>query len=92
MDNKDIFTVMITKSDDNVQEIASDCVLVLAHNIQSEDESDFNMLLNSSTSGKTMFMLLQAIDQAKQQILDSDEELKRIYLTSQVLRKGDDDA
>lgn len=85
MDNKNIFTVSITGAGGEVRDYVSDCVLVIAHKLDAEESDNFDMSLNGSTSGETMFKLLQAIDQTKQQILDSDEELKKIYNVSQTL-------
>ncbi len=82
MESNAIFSVIVTGAENAVREFTSDCVLVLAHKLDSDD---FDMSLNSSASGKTMFMLLQAIDQAKQQILDGDAELKKIYNVSQAI-------
>lgn len=81
MTNKDIFTVTITGADGEVREFASDCVIVIAHNTHEdvEQELGFNMSLNISAQNSTTLMLLEAMDQAKQQILDSDPELEKAY-------------
>ena len=85
MENQNIFTVSVTGANNKVHNYASDCVLVIAHKLGAENEDNFDMSLYSSTSGETMFKLLQAMDQAKQQILDSDEEHKKIYNVSQAI-------
>ncbi|MCM1296904.1 MAG: hypothetical protein NC311_15300 [Muribaculaceae bacterium] len=81
MKNEQIFTVTITGAENEVREYASDCVFVLAHNA-SEDANGalgFNMSLNMSANRGTTLMLLEAMDQAKQQILDSDPKLRNMY-------------
>ncbi len=81
MDTKDLFTVTITGADTEISSFASDCVLVVAHKVSENDESgtDFSMSLNTTASGATLLMLLDAMDRAKEQILESEPKLMEIY-------------
>lgn len=81
MKNKDLFTITVKGQNDKVREYVSDCAIVIAHSAQA-DESDqlaFNMSLNNSSDIKTTLMLLEAMEQAIQQILDSDPKLRKGY-------------
>lgn len=81
MDTKDLFTVMITGADNEIASFVSDCVIVVSHKVSENGEpgSEFSMSLNTTASGATLLMLLDAMDRAKQQILESDPKLNDIY-------------
>ena len=88
MGSENIFTVTVMGAYNDVREYVSDCVLVIAHG----DREDFNMSFNVSSNNATTLMLLEAMDQAKQQLLDSDPELEKMYNKLQMLKKGDGNA
>lgn len=81
MKNNDLFTITVKSGNDKVREYVSDCAIVIAHSTQADetDQLAFNMSLNNSSDIKTTLMLLEAMEQAMQQILDSDPKLRKGY-------------
>ena len=75
MDNENIFTVTLTGANHEVRTFISDCVIVIAH----KDGDDFNMSINNASNIGTTVMLLEAMEQAKQQILNSNSNIQVAY-------------
>lgn len=88
MESKNLFTVTITGAENDVREYVSDCLLVIAHNLESAErgEMDFNMSLNTSAPKATLLMLLEAMDRAKHQLFEDDPELETMYRRLQKLK------
>lgn len=88
MEKDNIFTITVTGANHDVRTFITDCSLVLAHTMGSDE---FDMSLNISADVASTFMLVMALDQTKRHILESNSNVKELYELAQ-MRGGEEDA